>query len=71
MAAAASEKALASAGVRADEIDTVIVSTVTHLSQTPSAAAELAFRLGTRALLRSTSVPHAPDSATDLRWRKT
>ena len=32
MAAAASEKALASAGVRADEIDTVIVSTVTHLS---------------------------------------
>jgi len=48
MAAAASEKALASAGVRADEIDTVIVSTVTHLSQTPSASAELAFRLGTK-----------------------
>jgi 3-oxoacyl-[acyl-carrier-protein] synthase-3 len=47
MAAAASEKALATAGVRADEIDTVIVGTVTHLSQTPSAAAELAFRLGT------------------------
>ncbi|MFL6178669.1 MAG: beta-ketoacyl-ACP synthase III [Actinomycetes bacterium] len=47
MAAAASEKALAGAGVRADEIDTVIVGTVTHLSQTPSAAAELAFRLGT------------------------
>ena len=47
MAAAASEKALAAAGVRADEIDTVIVGTVTHLSQTPSAAAELAFRLGT------------------------
>ena len=46
MAAAASEKALAGAGVRADEIDTVIVGTVTHLSQTPSAAAELSFRLG-------------------------
>ncbi len=47
MAAAASEKALATAGVRADQIDTVIVSTVTHLTQTPSASAELAFRLGT------------------------
>ena len=46
MAAAAAEKALAAAGVRAHEIDTVIVSTVTHLSQTPSAAAELGFRLG-------------------------
>ena len=46
MAQAAAEKALAAAGVRADEIDTVIVSTVTHLSQTPSAAAELGFRLG-------------------------
>jgi 3-oxoacyl-[acyl-carrier-protein] synthase III len=49
MSAAAAAKALASAGVAADQIDTVIVSTVTHLSQTPSAAAELAFRLGTRA----------------------
>jgi 3-oxoacyl-[acyl-carrier-protein] synthase-3 len=49
MSAAASAKALASAGIAADQIDTVIVSTVTHLSQTPSAAAELAFRLGTRA----------------------
>ena len=48
MAAAASEKALAAAGIQADQIDTVIVSTVTHLSQTPSAAAELSFRLGTR-----------------------
>jgi 3-oxoacyl-[acyl-carrier-protein] synthase-3 len=46
MAAAAAEKALAAAGISADHIDTVLVSTVTHLSQTPSAAAELAFRLG-------------------------
>lgn len=47
MSAAAAAKALASAGVNADQVDTVIVSTVTHLSQTPSAAAELAYRLGT------------------------
>ena len=47
MAAAASEKALAAAGVSADQVDAVIVGTVTHLWQTPSAAAELAFRLGT------------------------
>jgi 3-oxoacyl-[acyl-carrier-protein] synthase III len=47
MAAAASEKALAGAGVSADRVDAVIVGTVTHLWQTPSAAAELAFRLGT------------------------
>jgi 3-oxoacyl-[acyl-carrier-protein] synthase III len=47
MALAASEKALAGAGVSPDQIDTVLVSTVTHLTQTPSAAAELAFRLGT------------------------
>ncbi len=46
MAAAASEKALASAGISADQVDAVIVGTVTHLWQTPSAAAELAFRLG-------------------------
>ena len=46
MAAAASEKALAAAGISADQVDAVIVGTVTHLWQTPSAAAELAFRLG-------------------------
>ncbi|HVQ17512.1 MAG TPA: beta-ketoacyl-ACP synthase III [Actinomycetes bacterium] len=49
MSAAASEKAIAEAGLRADQLDAVIVATVTHLSQTPSAAAELAFRLGTKA----------------------
>ena len=46
MAAAAAEKALAGAGVSADQLDAVVVSTVTHLLQTPSAAAELSFRLG-------------------------
>ncbi|MEO8107361.1 MAG: beta-ketoacyl-ACP synthase III [Actinomycetes bacterium] len=46
MAAAASEKALAAAGISADQVDAVIVGTVTHLWQTPSAAAELAYRLG-------------------------
>lgn len=46
MAAAASEKALAGAGISADQLDAVIVGTVTHLLQTPSAAAELAFKLG-------------------------
>ena len=48
MSVAASEKAIAAAGMRADQIDAVIVGTVTHLTQTPSAAAELAFRLGTK-----------------------
>ncbi len=49
MSVAASEKAIAAAGLSADQIDAVIVGTVTHLTQTPSAAAELAFRLGTNA----------------------
>jgi 3-oxoacyl-[acyl-carrier-protein] synthase-3 len=48
MSVAASEKAIAAAGLTADQIDAVIVGTVTHLTQTPSAAAELAFRLGTK-----------------------
>ncbi len=46
MSLAASEKAIAASGVGADRIDAVIVGTVTHLTQTPSAAAELGFRLG-------------------------
>lgn len=46
MSLAAAEKALAAAGLTADQLDTVIVASVTHLIQTPSAAAELAFRLG-------------------------
>jgi 3-oxoacyl-[acyl-carrier-protein] synthase-3 len=48
MSVAASEKAIAASGVSADQIDAVVVGTVTHLTQTPSAAAEVAFRLGTK-----------------------
>ena len=47
MSVAAAGKALANAGITADQVDCVIVSTVTHLYQTPSAAAEIAFKLGT------------------------
>jgi 3-oxoacyl-[acyl-carrier-protein] synthase III len=46
MSATAAEKALANAGVTADQLECVIVATVTHLWQTPSAAAVLAHRLG-------------------------
>ena len=61
MSAAASEKAIAAAGIRADQIDTVIVSTVTHLTQTPSAAAELALPPRHRQRQpHSTSAPRAP-----------
>jgi len=47
MAVAAAGKALANAGVGPEDIDCVIVATVTHLLATPSAAAEVAYRLGT------------------------
>jgi 3-oxoacyl-[acyl-carrier-protein] synthase-3 len=46
MATAASGDALRMAGVTADQISTVIVATVTHPYQTPSAAAMLADRIG-------------------------
>jgi 3-oxoacyl-[acyl-carrier-protein] synthase-3 len=48
MALAASEKALASAGVSADQIGMVLLASVTHPYQTPSAAAEVADRLGAK-----------------------
>jgi len=48
MSAAAAEKAIAAAGITAQDIDTVVVATVTHLTQTPSSAAELAHRLGAK-----------------------
>ena len=41
MAVAAASKALASAGITADQVDCVIVASVTHLKATPSAAAEM------------------------------
>jgi 3-oxoacyl-[acyl-carrier-protein] synthase-3 len=46
MAVVAAEKALANAGVTADQLGCVIVATVTHMLQTPSAAAVVAHRLG-------------------------
>ncbi|HSI92660.1 MAG TPA: beta-ketoacyl-ACP synthase III [Jiangellaceae bacterium] len=47
MSLGAAGKALAHAGITPDQIGCVLVSTVTHLVQTPSAAAEIAHRLGT------------------------
>jgi 3-oxoacyl-[acyl-carrier-protein] synthase-3 len=47
MSLEASGKALANAGIDAGQIDAVIVSTVTHFSQTPAVATEIADRLGT------------------------
>lgn len=46
MAVAAASKALASAGITADQVDCIIVASVTHLKATPSAAAEVSHRLG-------------------------
>ena len=46
LAVYAAEKALASAGITADQVGFVLVATVTHPYQTPSAASEVAFRLG-------------------------
>ena len=46
MALAAAGKALASAGISAEAIDVVIISTVSHFKQTPSIATEIAHRIG-------------------------
>ena len=46
MALVAAEKAMANSGITADRLGCVIVATVTHLMQTPSAAAVLGHRLG-------------------------
>ena len=46
MATAACMEALAGAGIAADEIGMVLVASVTHPYQTPSAAAEVSARLG-------------------------
>ena len=46
MAVAASTKALAQSGITADQVGMVLVASVTHPYQTPSAAAEVAFRIG-------------------------
>ena len=46
MADVAARQAIAHAGLRPDQISTVLVATVTHPFQTPSAAAMLAHRIG-------------------------
>jgi 3-oxoacyl-[acyl-carrier-protein] synthase III len=48
MAVSAAEKALASAGVEATEIDCVVAATTTHLTQMPSLASDVARRIGAR-----------------------
>ena len=47
MSVAASRGALAQAGIDAQQIDCVVVATVSHLLQTPSAATAIAHELGT------------------------
>jgi 3-oxoacyl-[acyl-carrier-protein] synthase-3 len=47
MGIAAAGKALAHAGIAPDQIDCVIMATITHPYQTPSAAGDVAYRLGT------------------------
>ena len=46
MCLAAAGKAIAQAGIRPEQVGVVIVATVTHPLQTPSAAADVAHRLG-------------------------
>lgn len=47
MAVAASRKALAAAGIEPEQVDCVIVATVSHMLQTPSVATLIADELGT------------------------
>ncbi|MFF1624891.1 ketoacyl-ACP synthase III [Streptomyces sp. NPDC058272] len=47
MSIEASGKAIANAGINADQIGAVVVSTVSHFSQTPAVATEIADKLGT------------------------
>ncbi|MEV6313832.1 beta-ketoacyl-ACP synthase III [Streptomyces sp. NPDC051776] len=46
MATTAAEKALATAGISADQLGTVIVATITSMEQMPAVAVEVAHRLG-------------------------
>ncbi|MGI3784664.1 MAG: beta-ketoacyl-ACP synthase III [Janthinobacterium lividum] len=48
MSVSAARKALERAGIEGGQIDTVIVSTVTHLSQTPAIATAIATELGAK-----------------------
>lgn len=47
MSVAAAEKAIAASGIDRSQITGIITATVTYMSQTPSAATEIAARLGT------------------------
>jgi 3-oxoacyl-[acyl-carrier-protein] synthase-3 len=47
MSLEAAGKAIAGAGIAADQIGAVVISTVSHFKQTPSVATEIAHRLGT------------------------
>ncbi|UED86669.1 ketoacyl-ACP synthase III [Streptomyces profundus] len=47
MALEAAGKAIADAGITARQVDAVVISTVSHFSQTPGIATEIAHRLGT------------------------
>lgn len=46
MSVAAAEKALASSGIAAEQVGCIVLATVTHLWQTPSAAAMVGHRIG-------------------------
>ncbi|MFI8520751.1 beta-ketoacyl-ACP synthase III [Streptomyces sp. NPDC085481] len=48
MATAAAEKALAAAGIGADQVGAVILATITSMEQMPAVAVEVAHRLGAR-----------------------
>lgn len=48
MSVAAARDALAAAGVSAEQVDAVVVATISHLLQTPSAATAIAHELGTQ-----------------------
>jgi 3-oxoacyl-[acyl-carrier-protein] synthase-3 len=47
MSVEAAGKAIAQAGIAPEQVDVVILATISHPMQTPSAAAEVAYRLGT------------------------
>lgn len=47
MSVSAAGKAIAHAGIAPEQVDAVILATISHPMQTPSAAAEVAYRLGT------------------------
>jgi len=65
MSVAASRKALDRAGVAPEQIDCVIVATVTHLLQTPAIATAIAYELGTDQAA-ALDISAAREAATDI-----